>query len=264
MPGRRCAKTGLQLVAEAGEQTFRITKPIYGPLSAPTRSLPQEDDNDPHGRYDASPGRTLYVAQLLDTAFAEVLSPFKRELGAVDPIAKDAAALGMTRDEYLESVQADWDERGFMKMGAIPKKWRDDRSIYNVYGPVANLYGESAGWYIDVEHPDTIGVLERELEHVLAAQGISQLTTAVLRGENRIVTTLIGTHLYRTELDDGTLARGIQFGSKFGGGWCRAIWIPEDDDDTWFVDLIATSGEPILVNDAALRTAAERFRIKVF
>jgi len=102
-----------------------------------------------------------------------------------------------------------------MGMGAVPQQWRVDRCVYEVIG-------QGDGWWIDVEHPDSLSVLEATIEPTLIRQGVRSLTTAVLRGENRIVTTAVGMHLRGIELFDGSVAHGLQFGSKHGGGWCRA------------------------------------------
>lgn len=230
-----------------------MAKPKYGGLSAPERDAALSRER--WGRYD-SPERTLYLANDLETAYAEVLSVFKRQLGAVDPLEKDAAALGIKREELLEIVSREWQESSFMGMGAIPRQWRADRMIYEVYA-------EGEGWLVDVEHPDTLSKLEELLSEVLVREEISTLTTAILRGENRRVTTEVGRLLRRVELDVESNARGIQFGSKFGGGWCRAIWLPDQRDD-WSEDLIVLSGEQILVSDEHLARACERFRLHIF
>jgi len=232
---------------------FRIAPLRYDPLSAPERA--DEEQREQWGRFD-SPGFTLYTAQTRETAYAEVLSQFKRQLGGVDPLGADAAALGITRDEFLEEVADQWAASGFMGIGAVPASWRHDRGLF-VVNPVGG------GWWIDIDHPDTISRLEVALEALLVDEGISALTTAVLEGENRRVTTAVGNLLRRVKLDDGTTARGLQFRSKHGGAWCRAIWLPEPTD-TWGADLTALSPERILATDEALAKACERFRIKVF
>lgn len=89
------------------------------------------------------------------------------------------------------------------------------------------------------------------------------MTTSVLEGENRRITTGIGEVLRRVELDDGSAARGLQFHSKHGGAWCRAIWLP-GVDDTWNADITALSPDRILLTDEDLARACERFRIRVF
>ncbi|MFZ4894292.1 hypothetical protein ACL9RL_07570 [Plantibacter sp. Mn2098] len=162
----------------------------------------------------------------------------------------DAAALGLKRDEFLEIIATEWAEHGFMGVGAIPAMWRHDRAVFEIAAA-------GTGWWVDVEHPDTLSVLEAELTSVLAEQRVTTLTTAVLRGENRIITGAVAALVRGWTFDDGTSARGIHFGRKFGGGTCRAIWLPE-------TELIGLSPEAIFVTDERLALAADRFRIRVF
>jgi hypothetical protein len=185
-----------------------------------------------------------------------VLSPYKRQLGAVDPLEADASALNITRDQFLEDVATEWDERPFMGVGAVPASWRHIRGMYE-------LYATGSGWWVDLDHPDSLATLERAMEAILIEEGVRALTSATLAGESRRITTTIGELLRRLELDDRTQARGLQFRTEFGGSWCRAIWLPQEDE-TWEPDLIALSPDPILVSDEALARASERFRIRVF
>lgn len=250
---RTCARTGLRLLPVLGDRMVRVAPTRYDPLSAPERV--HGEVRDSWGRFD-SPGLTLYTAQNHETAYAEVLAQFKRQLGAVDPLAADASAVGMTRDEFIEAIADEWAASSFMGVGAVPASWRQDRGMYVIHA----LPG---GWWIDLDHPDTISRLEQELEPLLIEEGVKALTTSILEGENRRITTAIGELLRRIELDDGSSARGLQFRSKHGGAWCRAIWLPGPDED-WAADLTALSPDRILVTDESLARACERFRIRVF
>lgn len=232
---------------------FRVAIDRYGALSAAERT--DSGDRTDWGRFD-SPGLTIYTAQERETAYAEVLAQFKRQLGAVDPLEADAAALGITRDEFLEEVAEQWADRSFMGVGAVPASWRYERGMYEVFA-------QPGGWWIDIDHPDTIAQLEDSIEGLLIEEGVKTLTTSVLTGDNRRITTAIGALLQRCELDDGSQARGLQFRSKFGGAWCRAIWLPAVEDD-WAADLVALSPDRILLSDEHLARASERFRIRVF
>jgi hypothetical protein len=250
---RTCRKTGLRLRAVREDRMFRVAETNFGAISAPERTV--EEHRTQWGRFD-SPGRTIYAAAEREIAYSEVLSPFKRQLGAADPLEADAAALDMTREEFLEVVASEWGERSFMGVGAVPASWRHNRGTYE-------LYATGAGWWINLDHPDTLASLEQAMTSLLVEEGITALTTAILAGENRRITTSIGELLRRCELDDGSQARGLQFRTKFGGSWCRAIWLP-NEDEPWEPDIISLSPEPILVSDEALAHAAERFRIRVF
>ncbi|RFA16300.1 hypothetical protein B7R21_02680 [Subtercola boreus] len=207
------------------------------------------------GRYD-TPGATLYVAADPTSAYAEVLSSFKRAIGGRDPLEADAVALGLTREQFLEEVATEWQEQSFMGVGAIPSIWRHERGLF----PVS---AEGDGWWADVEHPDSLSALEVLASDVLIENGITSLTTAVLRGENRLVTTGIAATIRGLTLDGGDRARGIAYGSKHGGGTCQAIWLPSEADD-WSAGLLALGPDPLLVSDENLVRAADRFRIRVF
>jgi hypothetical protein len=250
---RTCAKTRLRLIPVHDDRMFRVALDRYGALSSIERI--KSEDRAHWGRFD-SPGFTVYAAQERETAYAEVLAQFKRQVGTVDPLEADAAALGMTRNEFLEEFAAQWAEQSFMGLGAVPASWRYERGMYEVYA-------QPGGWWIDIDHPDTIAHLETAIENLLADQNVKTLTTSVLTGDNRHITTAIGALLRRCELDDGTQARGLQFRSKFGGAWCRAIWLP-NEEDLWSAELVALSADRILLSDEHLARASERFRIRVF
>jgi hypothetical protein len=91
---------------------------------------------------------------------------------------------------------------------------------------------------------------------------IASLTTAVLRGENRRITTRLAEHVRHRVLDDGSHAHGIHFGSKHGAYWCKAAWMDEQHNPPGA--LMALSPDPILVTDSDLERVANRFRIRVF
>lgn len=227
---------------------FRVAKLQYGPLSAPARHT--GSDPAAWGRFDSPAAATLYTASTRDAAYMEVLSPFKRALGPTDPLQADADAVGLTRDEFLEAVATDWDERSFMGVGAVPASWRHARGMYRITP-------EGSGWWIDVDHPDTIAATEHALEEGLARLGVTSLTTATLAGPDRRVTTMIGGFLHGLAIEDDTHVCGIRFRSKFGGATCQAVWLPH-------ADLKATRPERILATDPDLAHAADRFRIHVF
>jgi hypothetical protein len=250
---RTCEKTGLRLLRVRDERMYRIAETRFGAISAPERH--DGADRTRWGRFDV-PGRTIYTAERLDVAFAEVLSPFKRHLGEGDPLENDALALGLSTAEFLELVAADWEERSFMGVGAVPASWRHARGIYDVRAA-------SGGWWIDMDHPDTLSRVERATASALIDEGIPELTLGVVTGENRRITTLISEVLRRAHLDDGTVARGLQFPSKWGGSWCRAIWLPAPNE-TWTPDLLELAPEPILVRNDDLARATGWFDIRAF
>lgn len=87
-----------------------------------------------------------------------------------------AETLGMTRDEFLQEVAGQWRERAFHGLGTVPGDWRRGRDIYRI--TVAG-----GGGLIDIEHPDSIAVIERLVEDGLARLGLRSLTTSILRRE---------------------------------------------------------------------------------
>ncbi|TFV98770.1 hypothetical protein [Orlajensenia leifsoniae] len=253
--GRICTETGLRLMPCTGDSGFRVSKSRYPPISAPVRTA--DEHRDGWGRYDTF-GSTLYVAETIECAFSEVLAGFRRKVGTADPLAADAEAVGMTVEEFVRDVSREWSERGFMSKGALPALWRDVRGINEIITP-------SNGWWIDIEDPDSMAALEAHpgIASEIRLAGVDALTTADLRGPYRPLTTGIADELRLLTLDDGSKPVGIHFGSKWGGGWCRAIWLPEEDA-AYELELLALSPEPILVNDGRLATVAQRFGLRVF
>jgi hypothetical protein len=251
---RTCTATGLRLIPCAGDVGHRVAKNTYPPISAPTRhdAGPHEAERSSWGRYDSVDTGTLYTAALRTGALAEVLAGFKLPLGTGSALEADAGALGLTLEEFLADVAADWDERSFMQTGALPRSWRDDRTILEVEHP-------STGWFVDVEHPDSISALEPSLRTHLLVGGYGTFTTAALRGEDRALTTAIADIVHDARLDDGTHPMGIQFGSKHGESWCRAIWLERAQSH-----LAVAKTDPIDVTDPDFLTVTRRFGIRAF
>lgn len=113
----------------------------------------------------------------------------------------------MALEEYVNAIAEEWGERYFRQTACVPAIWRDERTLYGLQLP--------DGWWIDIEHPETLGTLARELSSMLSDAGIEHLTTAVLRGEDRSITTEIAQWRRGLRLDDGSEARGLRFGSKW-------------------------------------------------
>lgn len=248
---RICSLTGLQLISDPEIVGYHVGKNEYPPLSGAPRDAADTSRNA-WGRYDV-PGQTLYVAETRTTAYAEVLSGFKRANGAADSLAQDAEFAGMTLADYVEEIAREWSERNFMGLGAIPADWRYDRGLIPVVLP-------DPGWLVDVEDPDSIASVESAMGPALAGLGVPHLTTGDLRGANRAVTTQIAQHLHGLTLDTGETPLGVHFGSKHGSNWCKAIWL--DHPDAAYVRTLPAKS--ILVTDEDLKVAADRFRIRVF
>ena len=81
--------------------------------------------------------------------------------------------MGMTLEDCVKGVKDDWGNQ--VKMGCLPRHWRDRRSTYQ-------LSLDNAGWWVDVEHPDSIaalGVLRRD---VVDMWGLKTRRTSGLSG----------------------------------------------------------------------------------
>lgn len=71
---------------------------------------------------------------------------------------------------------------------------------------------------MDIEHPDSIAAVSSALgKRLFDELGFEQLTLGVLRGENRVATTMAATLVRGQVLDDGSYPLGITFRSKHGG-----------------------------------------------
>lgn len=254
MSGRQCARTGLRLTDDFSSG-WRIATRSYGPLNP----LPRLAGEDPGqwNRWD-TPGSTVYLAETEEIAFAEMLSTFALRLGDRHPLQKDADFLGMGLDDYLAQLAGEWDEGQNMPPGCLPRHWRDRRLLYR-------LTRQEAGWWIDVEHPDSIAAISRDIgKQLREAAGLELLTLGTLHGENRIATTLIATWLRGLTLDDGTDPLGIRFTSKHGGGYSWACWLRRADTGLTGDPMTADDGTAIERYRPALLTVANRFRIKIW
>ncbi|MFJ4253742.1 hypothetical protein [Microbacterium sp. NPDC090003] len=212
------------------------------------------------GRFDVL-GETFYVAEDIETAYAEVLAAFKLPNGVNDPLQDIADMYGVPRNTAIEWITEDWEliEENFRGFGGIPASWREARRLFE-----ATMNGP--GWLVDIQHPATISALEGPADgpvaRFLSSQGISALTLSALTGNNRMVTTVLADVVRTTDLHDGSGPRGIQFPSKHGGAWCRAIWRPEDTPAT-FLGVSISGEQPIHANDSALTVVGDRFHITI-
>jgi hypothetical protein len=208
------------------------------------------------GRYDTL-GRTYYLAESAECAYAEVLSTYKRLTGTDDPLAPIAAIFGITVEELLVTVAEEWGEVDYRHIGVIPPTWRSEHRLHS-------LSIDDGGWLVDIQHPASIAALEAAhdggISRFLANQGIPSLNVSVLTSENRLVTTMLAEMIRDTRLDDNTTPRGIHFGSKHGGAWCRAIWLPDDEVMPPGLSLLGSA--QIDSEDTALQTVAGWFRLR--
>lgn len=184
-------------------------------------------------RFDSPDGSygVLYFGSALTVCFGEVLAR-KRP----DPA-------------LAKLVEAEWRGYSFMEIGAVPRDWRDRRSIVKVALPTDMAY-------LDVDHPNTHEFLRRELALGLAALGADDLNIGVVRGQDRRITRLISTWAWSQGDDDGrpTYA-GVRYASKIDNDWeCWAIF---DDVDLEVLDTKPVTLEPELL------AVADRFGLRM-
>lgn len=223
---------------------------------------PADPSEDPNawGRFDTRDGRTLYVAQPQRCAFQEILAPLRRRLGTVDSLAKDAQFLGLDADEMAQIVEGEWAERGHMRPGHLPAGWRFERLLYE-------FQNSAEGWWVDVEHADTIAAMSEGLAAQLAALGVASVDRSLLLGSDRQVTVAIASWARQLRLDDGSGPLGITWQSKHGAGRCWAYWMRQVDvgrDVTAETLTLEGQGRSITRGDAALQAAAKAFGITVW
>lgn len=221
-----CKRTGLALVRTHEQTTVRIAKSSYGAMNPVLRDV--AGDPREWGRYDVAGHRTIYSASPADAAYAESLAVYRPADSlhtlTVGELFEDEAEPGLTLSQV---VAQEWGHRFRTQPGYVPAAWRDERLVHKVALP-------PTGWVIDVEHANTLGILNAALHDQLDGllpDNRKFLTTSDLHGENRHVTTLIAQWLRSQVLEDGALPHGIQYRSKHGTNWrCWAIWLRIVDD----------------------------------
>ena len=225
-----------------------MAKDRYGALSALSYKI-----GDPGlGRYDTV-GRTLYFADSRKCAYAEVLTGFRQERGA---LAADAASAGYELDDWIDLVTDEALANDVDTPWAISLDWQFARSIYAIDLP-------PAGWWVQIDHPETLIALIDAHPH-RHIQDNPVLTLADLSGEDRHLTQTLAQHIRDLVLDDGSQALGISFPSKTTYGRCWAFWDRR-------VDLNLASGrdDPRQVNsqnvgpDPAFLEVAGDFRLQI-
>ncbi|HZL06421.1 MAG TPA: hypothetical protein VFE45_13565 [Coriobacteriia bacterium] len=263
---------GLRLRPAAGAPAFRIARTSYGPINPPERriihgidvrtgetrrtlSAPLSDWN----RWDTI-GRTFYLADSLEAAYAEALAPFRRRTGdGSDPLEADAAAIGLTLEEFIALVEADCGECSFMRTGNLPASWRHARAVYTLHMP-------TVGSWIDIGHGDTLAALDAALGPQLSDLGYENgLTVADVLSDDRQLTTRIAAALRGLVFADGSEPLGIAYPSKRGYGTCWAYWMRRLDLGlaTGAHDPRPTRAVPITERDPTLVRVSGVYGIRV-
>ena len=220
MSSRICQKTGLALVS--GPVTgYRIANASYGVLNPQKRH--EDDLRDDWSRWD-TPGRTIYIADTLETAFRECLAWARMIPSHQKKLSRLADLWDMEPDDVMREVQADFDKLGHMQPGHLPFSWRDSRLIHGLEVPA------SCGAWVDVEDQATLDALS--LGAPLGLQtftGHETVDRAATYSNDRDVTTRIAQWLRNVTLDDGSELAGVRFRSRVGNGMCWAYWMRRTD-----------------------------------
>ncbi|MBI9115652.1 RES domain-containing protein [Sanguibacter sp. YZGR15] len=215
------------MIPATGELAYRVAKDRYTLRSGPLSSLVNRhvgrlppDVNESRGRFDTL-GRTVYFGDSPECCFAEVLQGFRmsREMQAAD-----AQAAGQDVDQYLHDITADALSNDIDPPWAVSGDWQASRSLLHIRMPLE-------GWWVQIDHPDTLNALNDALAADLRTLGVGLLTSSIATSENRPATTLIAQHVRELTLEDGSLPLGISFRSKTEYGRCLAWWNRREDDD---------------------------------
>lgn len=253
---RVCPQTGLKLVPASWQVAYRIQGSAHPAISAASRD--GAGGRKPWNRYD-TPGTTVYLADNAVCAYQETIAQFKRKLGSVDPLQKDANALGMTLDEFYAEVAHQWEERQFMYTGTLPRQWREKRLLH-----VVSL--AQHGWWVDIEDTESLSSLEKAIPDIISSLGIHSLDRSEVLSLNRALTTRLAEHVRGLTLFDGSKALGIVFGSRHGGGTNFASWLRAHDDgrtgDPEGMEVLTSS--EISFRDTSLEVAARLFDIRIY
>ncbi|WP_284974354.1 RES domain-containing protein [Arthrobacter sp. efr-133-TYG-104] len=224
---RLCEATGLHLLEARGESAFRVAKDRYGALSVlpnavvgplPVGADPGEGDH--RGRFDAK-GRTIYLADSRECAYAEVLVQFRRERAK---IAKVAESINWEVNDYISQVAAEAESNGVDVPWAISVDWQMERSVYEIQLP-------RNGWWVQIDHAETLLALEGLAPKTPGlTDRLHLLTSDAVEGEDRDLTTLLAHVLRGVSLDDGSRPLGISYRSKTLKGRCWAYWDRRSDE----------------------------------
>ncbi|QHK18532.1 RES domain-containing protein [Pseudarthrobacter psychrotolerans] len=251
---RICGTTGLALVP-GPVSGHRIATVTYGALNPEKRQ--DGEPRDDWSRWD-TPGRTIYIADTLETAFRECLAWARMKPSHKKKLGKLAALWGITPEEVMKEIQADFDRLGHMQPGHLPFSWRDERLKHVIDVP------ENAGMWVDMEDQATLDALSLgPAADIKPFTGLEAVDRAAAFSNDRNVTTRIAEWLRGVTLDDGSELAGVRFKSRVGNGICWAYWMRRTDLGLTEV-AEAASGEEISPRESALATVTEAWEIRVW
>lgn len=188
-------------------------------------------------RFDSTSGDygVSYFGSSLEVCFGETLARFR----------PSAALVGLLSEE--------WQEMGFMALGAVPAEWRVRRTAVRV------LVSQDAR-FLDIESPHTHQHLRKELALGLASLGYSELDVGIVRGRDRRITRLVSEWAYHAtagEEDPSPVYAGIRYLSRISDAW--ECWAVFDD-----VELEVVETTPLNREMPELIAVGELFELTVF
>lgn len=220
MSQRICQKTGLALV-DGPVTGYRIANASYGALNPEKRHA--ADLRDDWSRWD-TPGRTIYVADTLETAFRECLAWARMIPSHTKKLNRLATLWDMDPENVMREVAADFEKLGHMQPGHLPFAWRDSRLIHHIGIPA------TAGAWVDMEDQATLDALSLgSSTGIESFTGREEIDRGAAYSNDRAVTTRIAQWLRSVVLDDGTELAGVRFRSRVGNGICWAYWMRRTD-----------------------------------
>lgn len=221
--------SGAPAIVNWEESIWRVsrrTEPV-----AFSRIEPYDFGRDAGNRFDVRGGGVLYAGDTLECCFVETLARMRPSSLVRSQIGHDP---------------------GYMNPGTVPSAWRNDRCIIEIKprgGPVP---------FLDLDHPDTLTFLDKELRGELQLMGIEQLDRGSIYSARRTVTRLVSEWAYSETDPEGRayVFGGIRYQSRLGKDWiCWAI----------FEGLEIEVREPIAIEkgNPDLEKVAKRFGLTV-
>jgi len=184
-------------------------------------------------RFDSRGGDfgVLYFGADLEACFGETLARFRPQLG------------------LLALIQEEWEKLGFMPVGSVPAEWRQRRTAVRV-----RVMSDAR--FLDLEDPQTIQFLRKELALGISALGYQDLDVGLIRGPDRRVTRLIADWAFNAAGQGESLYGGIRYLSRINSDW--VCWAVFHD-----VELEVVDKQPITVSMPALEKVAKLFELTV-
>jgi hypothetical protein len=184
---------------------------------------------------------TLYTGESKESAFAEVLAPFRPDLETIAEINKIPS-----------------DDNKAPLAGRIPRNWLAQRRI-------ACAKIRSSAVIIDITTPNTIQALRNEplLAHQAILSGFKDLDDSALKASDdngRYLTQKIAAYIYNKGHN------GIRYESRLGSTFkCIAGFIPVSSSSAASSQFLeeTRAGEPIPPHDPILQKVASLFNLKL-